>query len=164
MLVSKIILTTTPDLCRDMMQFVSYAETFSYVEDLKKFRPTMRLQAFIEYRESQGGRLSPMQEEKRKAVCRGWWRLVLWYVRLRRAAKKKVYHTDLLKAERMAGPCANYPNPVAVVRSATLRPQDIEEIKENRELEESIESDMTESDEEDLDDLYRRETAKYRSA
>lgn len=58
-LVSKLILTTTPDLCRDMMQFVSYAETFSYVEDLKKFRPTMRLQAFIEYRESQGGTLSP---------------------------------------------------------------------------------------------------------
>lgn len=59
LLVSKLILTTTPDLCRDMMQFVSYAETFSYVEDLKKFRPTMRLQAFIEYRENQGGRLSP---------------------------------------------------------------------------------------------------------
>lgn len=57
-LVSKLIFTTTPDLCRDMMQFVSYAETFSYVEDLKKYRPTMRLQAFIELRESQGGKLS----------------------------------------------------------------------------------------------------------
>ena len=97
-------------------------------------------------------------------MCRGWWRLVLWYVRLRRASKKKVYHTDLLKVERMAGPSANYPNPVAVVRNASLRPQDIEEIKENRELEESIESENTESEEEDLEDFYRRETAKYRSA
>lgn len=43
LLVSKLIMTTTPDLCRDMMQFVSYTETFSYVQDLKKYRPTMRL-------------------------------------------------------------------------------------------------------------------------
>ena len=57
-LVSKLIMTTTPDLCRDMMQFVSFAETFSYNADLKKYRPKMRLQAFIEYRESQGGVLS----------------------------------------------------------------------------------------------------------
>ena len=64
----------------------------------------------------------------------------------------------------MAGPCANFPNPVAVVRNAVLRPQDIEEIKESRELDESIESEVTESDEEDLDAFYRRETAKYRSA
>ena len=49
-LVSKIIATTNPDLLRDMMQFASFAETFSYINDLKKFRPTMRLQAFIEYR------------------------------------------------------------------------------------------------------------------
>lgn len=58
-LVSKIIATTNPDLLRDMMQFASFAETFSYISDLKKFRPTMRLQAFIEYRQSQGGQLSP---------------------------------------------------------------------------------------------------------
>lgn len=65
----------------------------------------------------------------------------------------------------MSGPCAKYPNPVAVVRNASLRPQDIEEIKESREYEESVESELTESEEEeDLDTLYRRETAKYRSA
>jgi len=40
------------------MQFVSYAETFSYIQDLKKYRPTMRLQAFIEMRKSQKGYLS----------------------------------------------------------------------------------------------------------
>ena len=103
-LISKMIMTTTPDLCRDMMQFVSYAETFSYIQDLKKYRPKMRLQAFIEMRESRGGQLSPSQERKRKAVCRDWWRMVLWYVRLRRAAKSGKYHEDLLKAERIAGP------------------------------------------------------------
>ena len=120
LLVSKLILTTTPDLCRDMMQFVSYAETFSYIEDLKKYRPTMRLQAFIEYRESQGGHLSAAQERKRKVVCRDWWRMVLWYVRLRRAAQKKIYHQDLLKAERIGGPCSKIINPLQAVRQAQL--------------------------------------------
>ena len=52
LLVSKIILTATPDLFRDFMQFKSFTETYSYIEDLKKYRPTVRLQAFIEYRES----------------------------------------------------------------------------------------------------------------
>ena len=119
-LISKIIVTTTPDLCRDLMQFVSYAETFSYVEDLKKFRPKMRIQAFIEYREHQGGKLTAEQERKRKAVVRDWWRMVLWYVRLRRAAKTGKIHEDLLIAERMSRPNYNNADPIGLVRSATL--------------------------------------------
>ena len=119
-LVSKVILTTTPDLCRDLMQFVSYAETFSYVQDLKKFRPKMRVQAFIEYRESQGGTLSAAQERKRKTVIRDWWKMVLWYVRLRRAAKTGVIHEDLLKIERMSRPELSNRNVIGLVRSATL--------------------------------------------
>ena len=102
------------------MQFVSYAETFSYVEDLKKFRPKMRIQAFIEYREHQGGKLTAEQERKRKAVVRDWWRMVLWYVRLRRAAKTGKIHEDLLIAERMSRPNYNNADPIGLVRSATL--------------------------------------------
>ena len=44
-------------------------------------------------------------------------------MRLRRAAKTKVVHEDLLKAERLAGPCAPYsndPNAMALVKQATL--------------------------------------------
>jgi len=41
------------------MEFSSFTESFSYIEDLKKFRPTMRLQAFIDARKKQNGRLSP---------------------------------------------------------------------------------------------------------
>ena len=58
--------------------------------------------------------------------------MVLWYVRLRRASKERVYHTDLLKAERMAGPCSDIDDPIGAVKSASLDPLDIEEIKENR--------------------------------
>ena len=57
-LVSKLILNTSPDMVRDMMQLSQYTEMYSYYKDLKKYRPTMRIQAFIEYRESQGGKLT----------------------------------------------------------------------------------------------------------
>lgn len=80
----------------------------------------MRVQAFIEYRESQGGTLTAVQERKRKAVCRDWWRMVLWYVRLRRAAKTGVIHEDLLKIERMSRPLESGRDPIGLVRSATL--------------------------------------------
>ena len=83
----------------------------------------MRIQAFIEQREANGGRLNAAQDRKRKAVVRDWWRMAIWYVRLRRAAKTKVVHEDLLKAERLAGPCAtfqNNPNAMALVKQATL--------------------------------------------
>ena len=50
LLVSKIIAQTNPDVLRDLMQFSSFTESFSYIDDLKKFRPTMRIQAFIDAR------------------------------------------------------------------------------------------------------------------
>ena len=85
---------------------------YSYYKDIKKYRPTMRIQAFIEYRESQGGKLTPAQEAKRKAVIRDWWKMILWYVRLRRASKHGIYHTSLLEAERLSGPCKKITDPV----------------------------------------------------
>ena len=95
--------------------------------------------------------------------------MVLWYVRLRRAAKKKLIHEDLLKAECMASSdlAAAFVNPrraIAAVRAAQLTSKEIEQIQESRAVE-SDESDLTEdSEEEDLETLLRRETTKYRSA
>ena len=42
-LVSKLILNSDPDLFRDMMQLSSFTEMYSYHEDIKKYRPTMRI-------------------------------------------------------------------------------------------------------------------------
>jgi len=42
-LMSKMIVTATPDMVRDMMQGACYAEMYSYYKDLKKYRPTMRI-------------------------------------------------------------------------------------------------------------------------
>jgi len=124
----------------------------------------MRLQAFIEMRDSQNGYLSPPQERKRKAVCRDWWKMVLWYVRLRRAANKQIYHTDLLKAERMAGPCSKIANPIQAARNARLNREDSATIQESKANESNESEVQSESEEEDLEVLYRNETAKYRSA
>ena len=70
-----------------------------------------------------------------------------------------------MKAERMAGPCAQIADPVSAVRLAKMDPRDIEEMKESRAQESLSEEEEDESDqEEDFEDFYRRETAKYRSA
>ena len=61
----------------------------------------MKIQPFIDMRKRTGS-LAPGVEEKRKAVVRDWWKMVLWYVRLRKASKKKVYHPDLLNVELKA--------------------------------------------------------------
>lgn len=91
---------------------------------------------------------------------------MLWYVRLRRAAKSRLYHTDLLKIERMAGPCSKISNPVAVVKQVRMDPRDIEEIKESRAHDTQSDEEFLESEEseEDFEDFYKRETAKYGAA
>ena len=67
-------------------------EGFSYLSDLQRYRPLIKVQAFIDYRKQihggrDGGQLPPDVEAKRKAVIRDWFRLVLWYIRLRKAAR-----------------------------------------------------------------------------
>ena len=50
----------------------------------------MKIQTFIDLRKAQGGRLQPEIEAKRKAVIRDWFKLVLWFIRLRNSAKGKI--------------------------------------------------------------------------
>jgi len=71
-------LNLNPDLLRDILKFGAFVEMFSYAKDLKRFRPLIRIQTFVD----KGG-----PPKKKKAVIRDWFKLVLWYVRLRRAAK-----------------------------------------------------------------------------
>ena len=59
---------------------------FSYVKDIKRFRPLLKIQTFI-----QGGDgfldNQPLLMKKKKLVIRDWFKLALWYVRLRKTAK-----------------------------------------------------------------------------
>ena len=56
----------------------------------------MRIQTFIDYRKKFGP-LSGEIEKKRKAVVRDWFRLILWYVRLRKASKAFNSHYQGIK-------------------------------------------------------------------
>lgn len=55
---------------------------FSYVRELKRFRPPLRIQAFVD-----NPPYTPAHKKKRSQLIRDWFQLVLWYVRLRRASK-----------------------------------------------------------------------------
>lgn len=46
----------------------------------------IKIQTFIDIRKRQK-KLPADLEDKRKAVVKDWWRLVLWFVRLRKAAR-----------------------------------------------------------------------------
>lgn len=100
--------------------------------------------------------------------------MILWYVRLRRASKKGIYHTALLEAERLGGPCKRVTDPIKAIKQAD--PADYLEFLKNEEapiLETTSEKEddqanleFTESDEEseeDIYDTYRKEKAKLRS-
>ena len=68
------------------MRFNQYSEMQTYLHELKRFRPILKVQAFIDLRKKIK-KLPPDVEAKRKAVIKDWWRLILWFIRIRRAAK-----------------------------------------------------------------------------
>ena len=96
----------------------------------------------------------------------------MWYVRLRRASRHGVYHTSLLEAERLSGPCKKVMHPVQCVREANaalytpLMGGDDEPSSESS-LEGNAEEDFLESlgdEDEDIYEVYRKEKTKLRSA
>jgi hypothetical protein len=102
LLVSKLIMTVDPSVINDAYSFANYTETFSYCKVLNKFKPLFRVQVFIDARNRQRGVLSPDQDKKRRAVIKDWFRLVLWYVRIRKAHKTGQIHSSLLEIESRA--------------------------------------------------------------
>jgi hypothetical protein len=71
-----------------MFRFSMYIEGQSFVKELKKYRPLIRIQPFIDLRKSLKQKVLPEKTEKiRKAVIRDWFRFVLWFVRIRKAAR-----------------------------------------------------------------------------
>ena len=83
----KVRVNVNPTTLNDVMRFRQYLEGVSYEHDLQRFKPLIRIQSFIDLREKSRGGLSPDLEAKRVRVIRDWFRVVLWYVRLRKAAK-----------------------------------------------------------------------------
>ena len=64
-----------------MFRFSMYIEGQSFVKELKKYRPLIRIQPFIDLCKSLKQKVLPEKTEKiRKAVIRDWFRFVLWFV------------------------------------------------------------------------------------
>ena len=102
----KVRLNIKPLILCDMMRCVQYNELQSYLHDIKRYRPMLRIQTFIDMRDelkrkNPNAELPPDVEEKRQAVVKDWFRLVLWYVRLRQAAKGETPSSLLNVEERI---------------------------------------------------------------
>ena len=69
-------------MLRDILKFQAFLEMFSYCKDLKRYRPPLRIQTFID-----NPAYTPAHKKKRSQLIRDWFKLVLWYVRLRKAAR-----------------------------------------------------------------------------
>ena len=95
-LVSKVILSVTPDCVKDVFQLKAFLEMNSYIKELRRYRPTIRLQTMID-----ACKKNPSLAGKKSQVCRDWFRLVLWYVRLRKASQGKYCH-ELLRVQQQA--------------------------------------------------------------
>ena len=60
---------------------------------MKRYRPLIRLQTIIDLRARCPGQKLPKNLEKvRKALVRDWFRLALWYVRLRKASRAVLFY------------------------------------------------------------------------
>ena len=55
---------------------------FSYCKDIKRYRPPLRIQTFVD-----SPAYTPQHKRKKSQLIRDWFQLVLWYVRLRKASK-----------------------------------------------------------------------------
>lgn len=67
---SKVILSVTPAMVKDLFQMNAYLEMQSYVKDLKRYRPTIRIKTMID-----ACRKNPNDQklkDKKRAVIKGW--------------------------------------------------------------------------------------------
>jgi len=95
--------------------------------------------------------------------------MILWYVRLRRAAKTGVYHTSLLEAERISGPCKSVKDPIAAIREADPSSFEPNNTDEESKGDSSFDSEHDKDDdgEEDDEDAYafmKRQQKELRSS
>ena len=87
-LCSKVILQVSPNVVKDIFEMRAYFEMQSYVQELKRYRPAIRIGTIQKLIKScrDPERLELLKKIKR-SVIRDWYKLILWYVRLRRASR-----------------------------------------------------------------------------
>jgi len=85
----KVKLNLNPMIANSFQYLREHIEAYSYVYDIKRFRPLIKIQSFINLKNNffKGKKLPPDLEKKRKAVIKDWFRLVLWFIRIRKLVK-----------------------------------------------------------------------------
>jgi hypothetical protein len=96
----KVRVNVNPITLCDVNRFRQYLEGQTYIHDLARYRPQIRIQTFIDYRKK-NKYMPPEIEAKRKAVVRDWFRLTLWFIRLRKAASGQTPESLILVEERI---------------------------------------------------------------
>jgi hypothetical protein len=92
----------------------AYLEMQSYVKDLRRYRPTIKIKTMIDAAKKQ-----PKNDEmkrKKRDVIKGWFQLVLWYVRLRRSSKGQ-FCSQLMELQVKMG---NVQNPIQKAKAAKV--------------------------------------------
>ena len=82
----KVKLNLNPMILNSFQHLREHIEAYSYAYDIKRFRPLIKIQSFINLKNNffKGKKLPPELEKKRKAVIKDWFRLVLWFIRIRK--------------------------------------------------------------------------------
>ena len=93
-LCSKVILAVSPCMVKDIFQFRAYLEMQSYIKALKRYRPLLKIETILQAERKRPG--DQTIKSKKRALIRDWFRLVLWYVRLRRASRAVNNKSDYL--------------------------------------------------------------------
>lgn len=100
MWLQKVQLNLNPSMAIDFLGYHQHLEMQSYLRDLQKYRPHIRIKTFIEFFRKFGvwelrlaknrRKANPVQAEllqKYDAVVKDWFRYALWFVRLKRASR-----------------------------------------------------------------------------
>ncbi len=115
---------------------------FSYARELKRFRPFLRIQTFVD-----SPPYTPAHKKKRSQLIRDWFQLVLWYVRLRRASKGGTPYKLLELEEAMQS--KQLQNAVAKVKRASIEGYEPYYGSDNDEVEEAKKGGATPTPETD---------------
>lgn len=75
---------------RDILKFQAFLEMSSYSKELVRFKPPLRIQHFVE----NPAYTQDMKTKKRRLI-QDWFRVVHWFVRLRRASRGRTPYSLL---------------------------------------------------------------------
>ncbi len=116
-LLSQIRFQITPDLMHDLVRMKAFFEMFSYIVDLKKYKPLFKPSYFLRKDVIEKYGKERVAKMKRLNI-RDWLWLSVWYVRLKKISRGITPYSILRIEEAVRK--EDFSNPVEKVRAARL--------------------------------------------